>query len=267
MAKTRHGGVAAEMDVYLDRPVWRMALVHRVAQVVVRCLFRLRVEGMEDYPTGPAVVCFNHLNWFDPFVIAAAIPGRPLFSAFGPKEADMSVGWRNRFMSWLGVPVPYHPEKDDLIVATRRVDRVLERGRVLFIAGEGRIHVGERRLLPLSDGPAYFALRSGVPLVPLAVNGTGWLGFGRTVRVRVGRAIPVEGRPTREKVEQLTAQLSAALLALVADFPDRRPPGPAWRRLTELFNDWTEGSRPPLAAGAPAAPAERAEAPPDPAAR
>jgi 1-acyl-sn-glycerol-3-phosphate acyltransferase len=246
MTRSTHAGAAAEMDVYLDRPVWHMALVHRIAQVVVRCLFRLRVEGMEHYPTGPAVVCFNHLNWADPFLIAAAIPSRPLYSAFGPKEADMRVGWRNRFMSWLGVPVPYHPEKDDLIVATRRVDRVLARGRVLFIAGEGRIHVGERRLAPLSDGPAYFALRAGVPLIPLAINGTGWLGFGRTVRIRVGAPIPVEGRPTRERVERLTGELSDALLALVADFPDRRPPGAAWRWLTELFNDWPEGSRPPL---------------------
>ncbi len=237
---------ASEMDVYLDRPAWRLELLQLVARVVIRCLFRLRVEGMEDYPTGPAVVCFNHLNWFDPFVIAAAIPGRPRFSAFGPKEADMSVGWRNRFMSWLGAPVPYHPEKDDLLVATRRVDRVLSRGRILFIAGEGRIHVGERRLLPLSDGPAYFALRGGVPLVPLAVNGTSWLGFGRTLRIRVGRPIQPDGRPTREEIAELTARLSAALLELVADFPDRRPPGPRWQRITELFNEWPEGARPPL---------------------
>jgi 1-acyl-sn-glycerol-3-phosphate acyltransferase len=249
MTGDRPLAAAVEMDVYLDRPAWRIVAMQGVTRVVVRCLFRLRVEGMEHYPKSPAVVCFNHLNWFDPFVIAAAIPTRPLFSAFGPKEADMSVGWRNRFMSWLGVPVPYRPAKDDLRLATRRVDRVLARGRILFIAGEGRIHVGERRLLPLSDGPAYFALRSGVPLVPLAVNGTGWLGFGRTVRVRVGPPIPVAGRPTREAIEQLTEQLSAALLGLVADFPDRRPPGPAWRRLTELFNDWPDGSRPPLMLG------------------
>jgi 1-acyl-sn-glycerol-3-phosphate acyltransferase len=117
------------------------------------------------------------------------------------------------------------------------------------IAGEGRIHRGERELLPLAAGTAYFALRSGVPIVPLAINGTSWLGFGRTIRIRVGQAIPAEGRPTKEAVEALTAHTAAALHALTADFPDRPEPGRFGRWLTEVFNDWPEGARPALGEG------------------
>lgn len=241
-------GSEADLEAYLDRPMWRWTLTRALTRALVGCLFRLRVEGLDRYPTGPAVLCFNHQSWFDPFVIFAAVPALPRMSMFGPREADMSVGWRNRAMGWVGLPVPFHPAKDDLIGATRRASRVLERGRVLYIAGEGRIHVGERDLLPVSDGPAYFALRSRVPLVAVAVNGTGWLGFGRTVRVRIGEPIATGGRPTRAAVDALTARLTADLLGLTADFPDRRPPGRFWRRLTELFNEWPEGSRPPLAA-------------------
>lgn len=239
-------GSEADLEAYLDRPMWHWTLARAITRAVVACLFRLRVEGLDRYPTGPAVLCSNHQSWFDPFVIVAAFPARPRMSMFGPREADMSIGWRNRMMGWVGMPVPFHPTKDDLIGATRRASRVLERGRVLYIAGEGRIHVGERNLMPLSDGPAYFALRMHVPLVPVAVNGTGWLGFGRTLRVRIGEPITTEGRPTRAAVEALTARLTADLLALSADFPDRKPPGRLWRRLTELFNVWPEGSRPPL---------------------
>jgi 1-acyl-sn-glycerol-3-phosphate acyltransferase len=240
-------GSEADLETYLDRPTWHWTLTRVLIRLVVGCLFRLRVDGLDRFPTGPAVLCFNHQSWFDPFVIVAAVPPKPRLSMFGPREADMSVGWRNRTMGWIGIPVPFHPARDDLIGATRRAARVLERGRVLYIAGEGRIHVGEQALLPLSDGPAFFALRSHVPLVPVAINGTGWLGFGRTLRVRIGEPIPVGGRPTRPAVGALTARLTADLLALTADFPDRPPPGPAWRRLTELFNDWPEGERPPLA--------------------
>ena len=234
----------AEVEAMLDRPAWRASLARVVMSVLVRTTLRLRVEGLDRYPAVPAVVCFSHQSWFDPFVLIAALPGRPRVSFFGPREADMSVGRRNRLMSWVGWAVPYRPDKDDLIASTRRVGRVLARGHVLLIAGEGRIHVGEGSLLPLSDGPAFFALRSGVSLVPIAVNGTGWLAFGRTVRIRVGEPIPVAGRPTRANVDALTARCASDLRALVAGFPDKPPPGRFWRRVTELFNEWPEGSRP-----------------------
>ena len=73
---------------------------------------------------------------------------------------------------------------------------------MVAIAGEGRIHARESELLPLSEGAAYFALRSGVPLVPIAINGTSWLRFGGRVRIRVGEPILAErpadaGRPGR----------------------------------------------------------------------
>lgn len=220
---------------------WLTALVVRV---LVRSYLRLRVEGLERLPAGPAVLSFSHQNWADPFILIATLPLRPRLFFFGPKEEDMGRGLRNRLISWSGTAVPYRPGKDDLLGATRRVAAVLASGGRLAIAGEGRIHAGERVLLPLNEGCAYFALRSGVPLVPVAINGTGWLAFGRTVRVRIGQPIPPEGRPTRERIAALTGGLAQALGALVADFPDRPPPGPLGRWLTELFNEWPGGARP-----------------------
>jgi 1-acyl-sn-glycerol-3-phosphate acyltransferase len=99
---------------------------------------------------------------------------------------------------------------------------------------------------PLNDGAAFFALRAGVPVVPVAINGTNWLGFGRRVRLRIGEPIDISGFDRRRGVPELTAQIRAGLQALVADFPDRPPPGPFGQWLTELFNEWLEGSRPAL---------------------
>lgn len=228
-------------------PVRRMLrywLVGVLIKIVVRCYVRLRVEGLDRLPPGPCVICFNHQSWSDPFLVVAALPLRPRLSFFGPREEDMRVGARNRLMTWVGTSVPFKPGKTDLLGATRRVEALVDAGGRLALAGEGRIHVGERELTPLSEGPAFFAIRCGIPLVPLAINGTGWLALGRTVRVRVGEPLLAGGRADRAAVDELTARLARALSALLVDFADRPAPGPFGRWLTELFNDWPDGSRP-----------------------
>ncbi len=247
-----HGGSRHELPGPAINPIRRTIrywLAKSAIWLVVRSYVRLRIEGLERLPGGPAVLCFNHLSWADPFVVMAALPFRPRLYFFGPKEEDMRVGARNRLMSWVGTAVPYRPGKNDLLDATRRVRAVFAAGGTLAIAGEGRLHAGERELLPLNEGPAYFAIRSGVPLVPIAINGTSWLALGRRVRVRVGEPIRTEGRPTREAVEELTERAADTLAGLVADFPDRPAPGPFGRWLTELFNEWPEGGRPAARTG------------------
>jgi 1-acyl-sn-glycerol-3-phosphate acyltransferase len=146
-------------------------------------------------------------------------------------------------MHWTGTAIPYKPAKNDLLEATRRVGAVLGTGAVVAIAGEGRIHIRESDLLPLSEGAAYFALRSGVPLVPIAISGTSWLRFGGRIRIQVGEPIQPTARPTREAVATMTEQAWSALHELVADAPDLPEPGRVGGWLSDRFNDWPEGSR------------------------
>lgn len=227
----------------------RYWLSRTASWILVRAYLRPRLEGRERLPDGPAIYCFNHMSWTDPFVLLATLPSRPRLYFFGPKEEDMNVGGRNRLMTWTRTTVPYRPGKNDLLDATRRVSAVLTSGAVLAIAGEGRIHASEHELLPLQEGPAYFALRSGVPLVPIAISGTSWLRLGRRIRVLVGEPLPATGRVKREAVDDLTARCWTALHDLVADRPDFPRPGPFGRWLTEVFNDWPEGERPVRPAG------------------
>jgi 1-acyl-sn-glycerol-3-phosphate acyltransferase len=228
------------------RPTLQDHALHLFDRMVMHAWFRIRVEGLRNLPPGPAVLCFNHQSWVDPFVIAAALPGEPVLFFFGPRERRMDNSVKNRLILWTQRTVPYRPAKDNLLAVTRRVERVLGTGARMAIAAEGRIHVGESVLLPLEDGAVFLALRGRVPLIPVAVNGVGWLRFRGRVRVRVGVPIEISGRPTRRAVDEANGRLAASLLALTADWPDAPPPGRLARWLTELFNDWPEGDRPPV---------------------
>lgn len=221
-----------------------------VVRLLTGAYLRVRVEGLERLPAGPALICYNHQSWADPFVLVAALPARPDLLIFGPKEVDMRVGAKNRLMTLSQRGISVRPDKRGLIEVARRVDALFERGGRLAIAPEGRIHAGERVLLPFEEGAAFFAVRAGVPVVPVAIHGMGWLRFGGTVRVRVGEPLPVvRGRATRDAVAAMTSAAHRALLDLVADGRDREPPGPFGRWITEAFQDWPEGSRPPVQDG------------------
>ena len=229
-------------DLSPRRRAIRYTFSRVLLSVLTRLFFRVRLEGRERL-VGPALYCFNHLGWFDPIALMAAFPIRARLYFYGPKESDMGVGARNRLISWAGIAVPFRPTKDDLITSVRRAEAVFDSGAMLAIAGEGGIHVHEGDLMALQDGTAYLALRARVPIVPLAITGTSWLGFRRTITVRVGEAIETGPRPTRAVVEAYTARTWHALRSMVDADRDLAVPGPFGRWITDLFNTWGEGGR------------------------
>jgi 1-acyl-sn-glycerol-3-phosphate acyltransferase len=205
----------------------------------IGCYLRVRVEGADRLPTDqPYLICFSHPNWVDPMILVAHWPDRRWLYIFGPRELDLRVGWRNRLIIWARISVPFRPTKDDLLETTRRAVGVLRQGHLLAIAGEGRLSDREGAIVPLEDGPAFFALRAGVRIVPAAVIGTRWLRFGKRVTLRIGTPLPNAGlRANRENVAQLTAELQVAVEKLLEGVKEEPAPGPFGRWFTDVFNE------------------------------
>ena len=97
---------------------------------------------------------------------------------------------------------------------------VLGRGYVLGMYPEGTRSPGE--LLPFLPGAAWLALRSGAPLVPVAITGTDRVRDARRprrARVRVTFVEPLtvqrvdEPQERRRRSEALTTQLRSAIQA------------------------------------------------------
>jgi len=214
-----------------------------LATVSMKGWLNVSVVNPERFSREPALYVFNHLSWMDTALVIAVLPSTPRPYMYGPKEANIHKGGRNRFMWWTGIPVPFSPNKDDMLTSVKRAQAVFDSGGVLAIAAEGAIHVHEGDLLPFQEGAAYLALRAGVPIVPLAITGTSWAPFRGRVFVRVGLPIETGERPTRDAVARYTAIAWHALRAMVADDRDRPRPGLIGRLFTDMFNDWGPGGR------------------------
>ena len=134
--------------------------------------------------------------------------------------------------------VPFKPSKTDLIDTTRRATSVLKAGYVLAVAGEGRLSDREGEIVPLAgrrrpSSRCAPACRS----CPMAIIGTHWLRFGKTVTMRVGPVVELNGRRAdREGVASLTAELQDGDGAPArGDVTDEPPPGPFGRWMTDVL--------------------------------
>ncbi|MFC8624479.1 lysophospholipid acyltransferase family protein [Streptomyces anulatus] len=141
---------------------------------VLRLLFRPRIEGLENIPTGgAAIVAGNHLSFSDHFLMPAIIKRRITFLA--KAEYFTGPGIKGRltaafFHSAGQIPVD-RSGKDAGQAAIREGLGVLSKGELLGIYPEGtRSHDG--RLYKGKVGVAVMAITAQVPVVPCAMVGT-----------------------------------------------------------------------------------------------
>ncbi len=184
--------------------------------------FRMRVQGREHVPKhGGFILAPVHRSNLDTPIVAG-VTRRPLrfMGKDGLWKANKAFGW---MISSLGAfPVSRGTVDRD---ALRRCQTVLEAGQPLVLYPEGTRQFGPK-LNELYDGPAFLALRTGVPIIPVGIGGSERAQrkgskFVRPTKVRVVIGAPIhppergEGRATsRRAVRELTERLDRELQAL-----------------------------------------------------
>lgn len=201
-------------------------------------------EGLENVPKdGAFVYCSNHQSIVDILILGSVLPG-------DFKWAAKSSLWKIPFLGWhlrLAGHVPVERGKGARTAATviGRFVEVLKRGKPILVFPEGtRSDDGSMR--GFRNGAFHAAVRAGVPVVPVALDGTyrlmkkGAKHTGerndRVVRVKVGApvmAIP-SGREgarvgdlrerTREAMAELLTSIGGAVGEDVAPPPSDAPP-------------------------------------------
>lgn len=188
----------------------------RIGVGLMHGLWRPRVLGAWKVPaSGPAILAVNHSHNIDGPMVMGVAP-RPTHFLI-KKEAF--VGPLDPFLTRIG-QLKVDRATTDRTAITRAIG-VLESGGVLGIFPEGTR--GEGDFASLRAGLAYFAVRSGAPIVPVAVLGSSERP-GRLIkalpalrsRVDVVFGEPFEagdgsGRRTRRALDEATERIQKQL--------------------------------------------------------
>jgi 1-acyl-sn-glycerol-3-phosphate acyltransferase len=181
-----------------------------------------RVEGQENLPaTGPAILMINHIDFVDPIVVLGNLPRNIVPMAKIEVYDYPVIGIFPRL--WGVIPVR-RGEVDRR--AIEQALAVLKAGEVVLLAPEA--HRGPV-LREAREGITYLAHKAGVPIVPVAIDGTEHLiklGLKRAsdpgAIVRLGQPFhfkPQGNRPARPVLRQMTDE---AMYRLAAMLPERR---------------------------------------------
>lgn len=152
---------------------------------------RLQVTGREHLPaTGPAIYMANHQSHFDIPALFAGIPGQFRWLAKAELFRIPLFGLAMRRCGY--IPVNRQDRKE----AIRSMDQAAARitaGASVVVFPEGT-RSPHRQLLPLKKGGFILALKSGAPIVPVAIHGTGRI-LPKGSRRMQGGAIHIEFLP------------------------------------------------------------------------
>ncbi len=190
-----------------ERPTGLMGDVSRRPGLVFRILiglcrpitfvFGLRFElrGAEHLPRdergrlagGWMAVPVPHRRWIDPFIILLLLPVEPRLAFFADGRALAKTRLRRLLFRVVGGMVPVWPRGGAKafwahIEAARKV---LDAGAVFVIFPEAGPPSEPDRTRPIEPGFGYLAMRTGAPLVPMVIGGTGELYRGRRLVLRV----------------------------------------------------------------------------------
>lgn len=178
---------------------------------------RVHLRGRYNIPRrGPYIIAANHLSWIDVPMVPAYVPGKVAYMA--KEEAFYSkVGWLVRFLG--AFPVK-RGEGDRQ--ALRTADDLLKNKKVLVIFPEGT-RSKTRTLAKAHAGLGMIALRSGVPVLPVAIWGSehALKKFGVQVTICYGEPIVFKPKGTKITREEIEATTEEVMYRIAAMLPDR----------------------------------------------
>jgi 1-acyl-sn-glycerol-3-phosphate acyltransferase len=232
---------------------WRQRIISRILNTIVH----LDIKGHEHIPSGPAIIAPNHTSHFDPFLILSILPPEPYCYLVGDTRALFNTWWKRVIIHIADGVIPidriWKEERAVLLAATeqidladlaaniqretddgqslstlRQLDRIvsglLKQNNSLLIFPEGRLGDIEGTLYrPLKRGTVIYAIRAGVPIVPVGISGAREIYFGARITIQFGAPLtfPIMSHPSPRILQGACNELANRIEDLLV--PDLRP--------------------------------------------
>jgi hypothetical protein len=223
-------------------PESRASIFYRLVRVFARGvifgLFRFKIEaaGREHLPAGGyLIVGAAHRGWMDPFVVLHALPTEPRVWFLGSAPSTFTSRWREWLIHRIGGLLPVWRGGIGIEQHVASARAVTANGGVFAQMPEGTVSGPVGRIGPFRVGWALIALRTGAPIVPIAIAGTEELYIGKRMASRIlpetsvgellgsgwDSVLPVEG--SRDELD-LARRLTDALAALLGPVVEQLHP-------------------------------------------
>ena len=186
------------------------AIVKGAIWIYCKIVYRFELVGKENIPKeGPVIICGNHRSLIDTPLIEITT-GR--YTRFLAKE-ELT---KNKFLALLGYVFDAILVKRDSkeVKALKESLQTLKNGECLALFPEGTrngLAKGEK----VKDGAAFFAVRSGAPVVPCGIKG-GEKG-NRKVTITYGKPLDFseyKGSKDKEVLDKVTDEIMGNILEL-----------------------------------------------------
>lgn len=139
-----------------------MFLVHALLKAILTLWFRPRMKGLEKLDLSqPSLITPNHVSLLDAVLLSFTLPKNATFVV--NTEIAKKFAFFLRFRKHVTVD-PLNP------YSIRHMLRVLKKGETLVIFPEGRITT-TGSLMKIYSGVGYLAMRTGVPVYPVIIQG------------------------------------------------------------------------------------------------
>ncbi len=169
-----------------------------LVRVILRLIAQVEIHSIENLPQEGFILAANHLGRLDSAILYYAIDREDIIMPvaekyknhwfFGPLVRSLGGFFINRF--------------DADLVAIREILRRMKKGGIFVIAPEGTRSKSES-LQRAHPGVAFFASKSGAPVVPIAITGTeDRVVLENLKRFRRSRIVVRAGRPIQVRLDQ-----------------------------------------------------------------